>query len=374
MKIPTPKKKPSGKWYIQMRLAGESVYLTGWDKAALVKEAQLVKAEYLAGKRAAEAAAESEERPSAPTLREAFDAYLKDASNTLSPSTIRFYRIVQKNRFQAVMDRCVDAIADKEWQGIINTEAAKYAPKTLRNGYGAVKSVIHAATGHTLPDVTFPGVVPPPRNFLLPDEIPKFVEAVKGTKYAVPLLLALSSMRISEIHALDWANIPEDPDFIRVSGAVVLDETNKYKKKKQNKNATSARNVPILIPALQEAIRRDRKPSGPVMPCSQNNLRLACHRICQEAGLTDVGVHGLRHSFASLAYHLRIPEEIAMEIGGWADATTMHKVYLHIAQSDITRYRTALADFYAGRDPTKEKAETAHAVPAEGSPAAAAEQ
>lgn len=348
MKIPNPKQKPSGKWYIQLRLGGESIYLSGWDERKLVKEAQLVKAEYLAGKRTEKAEAE-DEVPQAPTLKEAFDTYLANASNTLSPSTIRFYRIVQKNRFQAVMQRRVDEIKDKEWQGIVNAEAARFAPKTLRNGYGAVKSVIRAATGHVLPEVTFPGVVPPPRNFLLPEEIIKFVDAVKDTKYAVPLLLALSSMRISEIHALDWKNIPPKPDFIRVSGAVVLNENNKYQRKRQNKNATSARNVPILIPALSAAIERDRKPSGSVMSCTQNNLREACHRICRANGLTDVSVHGLRHSFASLAYHLRIPEEIAMEIGGWADATTMHKVYTHIAQSDIERYKTSMADFYAGK-------------------------
>jgi len=58
-------------------------------------------------------------------------------------------------------------------------------------------------------------------------------------------------------------------------------------------------------------------------------------------------VHGLRHSFASLAYHLNIPEKITMEMGGWSDPGTMHKKYTHIAKSDISRYQTAMADFYA---------------------------
>jgi len=42
-----------------------------------------------------------------------------------------------------------------------------------------------------------------------------------------------------------------------------------------------------------------------------------------------------------------MPEKIAMEIGGWADATTMHKIYTHIAKSDIERYQTAMMQFYS---------------------------
>ena len=85
---------------------------------------------------------------------------------------------------------------------------------------------------------------------------------------------------------------------------------------------------------------------GPVLTIRQNNLREGINRVCERNGLPRVGIHGLRHSFASLAYHLQMPEKIAMEIGGWADMSTMHKIYTHIAQSDIERYKTKLADFY----------------------------
>ena len=67
--------------------------------------------------------------------------------------------------------------------------------------------------------------------FLAPDEIRTFVRAIAPTKYAVPALLALSSLRISEIEALRWEDIPTDPKLIQVRGAVVLDEKNKRVKK-----------------------------------------------------------------------------------------------------------------------------------------------
>lgn len=342
MKVPEPRRLPSGSWFIQLRLGGESIPVTSTSKQTCIKEARAIKAEYLIGKRAAPPS----EPPQAPTLTEAIDAYLDARSNTLSPLTIRGYRIIQKNRFKSVMPRSLDEIRDDEWQAIVNQEAAICSPKTLSNAYRFVCGVVLEATGHKLPNVTLAAAVPAQRAFLTPEQIKVFVAAVKDTRYAVPTLLALSSLRISEIQALRWENIPKAPEFIHVSGAVVLDEHNTYQVKKQNKNRTSTRNVPVLIPELAFAIERDRKPSGPVLDITQNSLRTAVHKICKANGLPDVSVHGLRHSFASLAYHLKMPERIAMEIGGWSNPATMHEIYTHIAQSDIQRYKTAMAEFY----------------------------
>ena len=345
MKLPEPRRLSSGNYFIQLRLGGESISITESSRAACIREAQSIKAEYLAGKR-------SKAAPKAPTLKEAIDAYIEARSNTLSPLTIRGYRTIQKHRFQTTIPRRLDQIEDSEWQGIVNAEAALCAPKTLKTAFSFVRGVVWHATGRQLPEVTLAAPVPKEKPFLTPDQIRVFVAAVKDTRYAVPALLALSSLRISEIQALRWEDIPENPDFIRVQGAVVLNENNKYQRKAQNKNASSTRNVPVMIPELAAAIQRDRKPAGPVLDITQNSLRCAIKKICREHDLPDVGVHGLRHSFASLAYHLQVPERIAMEIGGWSDAATMQKIYTHIARSDVRRYQTAMTTFYAGTAPS----------------------
>lgn len=345
MKVPEPRRLPSGSWFIQLRLGGESIPVTSTSKQVCIKEAQAIKAEYLAGKRAPK----PEPLPEVPLLTVAIDNYLDKKSNTLSPSTIRGYRAIQKHRFQAVMQRPVDCIQDSEWQGLINAEMALASPKTVVNAFKFLRTVIRQQTGHEIPmnGLTLPSVPPADTAFLTADEIPQFVDAIKGSRVAVAALLALSSLRISEISALKWENIPKNPTFIKVSGAVVRGYDTAWVRKKQNKNRTSTRSVPILIPELSEAIERLRKPSGPIMDYDQDTLRVEVHKACQRAKITDVTVHGLRHSFASLSYHLQVPEKIAMEIGGWSDPGTMHKIYTHIAQSDITRYQTAMADFYS---------------------------
>lgn len=347
MKVPKARKLPSGSWFIQLRLGGESVPVTAATEKACVREATAIKAEYLAGKRPP--------KPEAPslTLTAAIDEYIKQKSNTLSPSTIRGYRTIQRNRFKTTMPRQVNTIAPAEWQGIVNAEAGHTSPKSLRNAFFLVKTVARHTCGVELPSVTMPGLIPAKKEFLEPDQIRVFVAAIKDTPYAVPALLALSSLRSSEIAALRWENISTDPQFIQVSGAVVRDENDHPVYKAQNKNATSARKIPVLIPELSEAIRRERKPEGPVLTITPNRFRDGINRVCIKNGLPKVGVHGLRHSFASLAYHLQMPEKIAMEIGGWADAGTMHRIYTHIAQSDLKRYQDAIKGFYSGENANK---------------------
>lgn len=341
MKVPEPRKLKNGKWFIQLRLGGESISVSNFDKNACIREARAIKAEHQIGKRQPKPPKE------APTLTAAIDAYIASRENVLSPATIRGYHEIQRNRFRTTMPRRLDQVQDAEWQNIVNAEAALCSPKTLRNAFFFVQSVVKFSTGRQLPQVTLPGSTPAEKKFLTPEQIRVFVQAVKNHKHAVPALLALSSMRASEIAALRWENIPNEPDFIQVSGAAVTGDGNVMHLKPQNKNETSNRKVPILIPELREAIRRDRKPIGPVLTVHPTNLYMTINRICKANDLPEVGVHGLRHSFASLAYHLQMPERIAMEIGGWKDASTMRKIYTHIAQSDIERYKGELEKFYA---------------------------
>jgi integrase len=337
MKVPEPRRLPSGRWFVQLRLGGESISITADTEKECRQQAILVKAEHLVGKR---------KSPKSKTLREEIDAYISARSNTLSPLTIRGYRIIQKNRFQAIMDRVPAKIKSSEYQGIVNAEAALCKPKTLKNAWGFVRTIIHEATGEYPPDVKLPAQVPNSHGFLTPDQIRTFVRAVSTTKYCIPALLALSSLRISEIEALRWEDVPKDLKLIRVAGAVVLDENNNWVKKAANKTASSTRAVPVMIPELTEALKRERQKHGPVMTISQNSLRYGIKKICEDNGLPNVGIHGLRHSFASLAYHLQIPEMIAAEIGGWSDTATMHRIYTHIAQEDVAHYQTAMESWY----------------------------
>ncbi len=346
-KVPKPRKLKSGTWFIQLRLGGESIPVNGKTEKEVIREAQHIKAEYLAGKRIIKT--DSIDTKPLLSLNDAIQEYCDSKSNILSPATVRGYENIRKNQLKSIMDKNIYdlvELSDEEWQKIVNEESAKYAAKTVKNSVLFCKTIIKQRTKKSIAEFDLASPDVRTSSFLLPSEIKTFVKFVMETDISLIALLALSSMRLSEIQALDWKYIKKNPDFIKTNGAVVPDKNHKYQHKEKNKNATSTRNVPILIPELATVIEQQRKPSGPLMTCSRSHFLKHVHRTCQRANITDVDIHGLRHSFASLAYHLKMPEKVAMEIGGWADAGTMHRIYTHIAQQDISRYQTEMANFY----------------------------
>ena len=121
-------------------------------------------------------------------------------------------------------------------------------------------------------------------------------------------------------------------------------EKNRLVYKETNKTKKSRRVIPIMIPELKtawEAIPEEQR-TGLIYTRYQNILWRDINRICKENNLPAVGVHGLRHSFASLARHVGLDEQDAMLIGGWEDPQTMHKIYEHISAADRIKAQNKL--------------------------------
>ena len=71
------------------------------------------------------------------------------------------------------------------------------------------------------------------------------------------------------------------------------------------------------------------------------------NKLCVKNGLPPVGVHGLRHSFASLAYHLGWSELTTMREGGWSDPSVVHNIYTHLAAQDANEDIKRMKKFYS---------------------------
>ena len=336
MKVPEPRKLKSGTWFIQLRLNGVSVPVTASAEKACKDKAALLKAEHRAGKRT--------ERHNAPTLRKAIDNYIEARQNILSPSTVDGYRRIQRNRFQSVMDK---PITSTGWQKVINNEAAICSPKTLRNAYRFVVSVL-TDNGITPPKVTLPALESNTRAWLEPEQIRELIDAADGTPSALPVFLALHSLRRSEIAALTWENVDIEHKCIHVAGAVVQNEDHQYVHKATNKTDKSRRTIPIMIPELLVILASAPQEArhGPLVDCQPHNISSRINAACRRAGLPEVGTHGLRHSFASLAYHLGMSELETMELGGWSNTQTMHGIYTHLAAADRLKAESKMKDFF----------------------------
>lgn len=340
MKIPKARKLPSGNWFIQMRLGGESISITARTEKDCIRQAEYAKSQYRMGIR-------SQDEKAAPTLSEAIDSYISKRDAVLSPSTIRGYRIVQHHRFQSVAN--IPLSSDIDWQAVINAEAKLCSAKTLKNAWGLVSGAIQDATGITV-KVKLPQVVVRDLPFLEPEQIAPFIAAVHGRSVEIPALMALSSLRRSEILALTWEDVDLKHDIIHVRGAAVVGETNHLVQKETNKNTTSARPVPIMIPELRAALMAAQDKTGLVYHGNFNHLFDQINVLCERNNLPLVGVHGLRRSFVSLGFHLGIPEELIMQIGGWSDYNTMRRHYKRLAQSDIHRSIDKLTSFFSDKN------------------------
>ena len=335
MKIPKARKLPSGSWFVRVTVDGKVISITKPTEKEAVAEAVAIKA----GTKKAQKA------PAAMTLSKAIDRYIERRMNIISPSTIRGYRCIQRQRFQAYMKTEISRMNKEKWQRVVNQEAKLCSPKTLKNAWGFISSVLAEETGERY-TVALPQKIDKPMGFLDHDQIPKFMEAIKGDIAEIPALLALSSLRQSEILGLRWENVDFENGVIRIMETAVRDENGVLIHKPTTKNSASRRTIPMMQP-LREALERADQSTDYVVNIRENTIRKHYKLACKKAGVPYVRAHGLRHSFASLACHLGMNEETTMAIGGWADYGTMKKIYTHVSDADLIKDSGRMLNFYS---------------------------
>ena len=343
MKVPEPRQLESGTWFCQLRLNGKSISVTGETESECRDQAALIKAQYkVDAKKKKKPASRKEEL----TIEDVLTTYINSRKKVLSPSTIRGYNTVKDNRFQSYKSKKPSAI--KDWQTVINKEIEDGASaKTVKNSWSLLTAAL-AYSGYEVPSVKLPAIMPATRPWLDADQIKVFVKAVEGADCEIPALLALHSLRRSEIMGLDWNKIDLEKKTIRVEGSAVFDEDNKLTQKSTNKSKNSRRTVPIMIPELETALKSvpEEKRTGNVVTCNPNTIWAQVNRICEANGLPKAGVHGLRHSFASLAVFAGLSPAETMAIGGWEDIGTMTKIYTHISDANRLKAQNKIAEFF----------------------------
>lgn len=348
VKLPAITQLPSGKYRTRIMIDGTS--------HSIVKDTpEECQAEYLAMKHGIIDAKKARPKKSK-TLKTAVQEYIDSRKEERSPSTINGYEKDARNMFQSAMSWDVYTTPDEQWQRAIRDERKKgRSAKYIQNAWMLMSAAINMATGHR-PKVNLYPEESEEREWLEPEQIDLFVAAIKGTAVEIPALLCLSSLRRSEVLALKWSNVDLNRKTIHVHGATVRGSSGLVEKK-QNKTDKSRRTIPIIPPLLTALESAERKTEYVVTMGGDTALKQV-QKICRENALPEVGLHGLRHSFASLAYHLQIPEMIAAEIGGWDDLGTMHKIYTHLAKSDIAKRSQDFCDYF---DPEKRKAKAKEA-------------
>lgn len=335
-KIPEPVQLPSGMWRCQVRVDGERISVTDKDRGKCQAKAV-----------ALQVGAEKPDKKDSLSLSKAITFYIESKSNTLSPSTVRGYEYIRKNRFQGIMQKNIYSLTKKDVQIAVNQEAKKYAPKTVANAYGLIRPVLKEY-GVDVFGIKLPQNIKKKRSYVQPEEIGKLLEYAAKDRYEVPILLSVwLGMRRSEICGLCWDCVDEAKSTITIRRALVMDKDNHFVLKEGAKNVPSQRTIPCpeyIMKKLSDM--RNGKTDGKVFRINPGTILEHVHMVCEKAGITDTTTHGLRHTNAAVMRHLEISDAHAMERGGWSEEATYKKVYSYVFDSQATSEDKKIDDFF----------------------------
>ena len=324
--VPKPRQLPSGTFFAQITVDGQRHSVSAATEAEYYAKARALKSGLLDIKSA---------QPK-DTLRQLLRNYIDSNTNTLSPSTIRGYEIIYRNRFKDYMDK---PWAKIDFQRMVNSEAKIAAPKTVVNAWGLVSAALTAA-GENPPKIKKPTVPPSDEDWLDFEQIKKFVAAIHGKPVELAALLALHGLRLSELLDLDVSQITDKG--IAIKGATVFDKDGKLIHKDTNKNKTSRRTVPIMMPRVLELL----PDSGKAVTNHPSSILRGIKSTCKSAGLPVCSAHDLRRSFTSLAFHLGWDAQTTQQLGGWSNLQTVNDVYRKLADKDKNSDVRKMKAFY----------------------------
>lgn len=343
-KLPTPQKLPSGQYRCQVMVDGKRI-------SVVDEKPDVVQAKAIAFKTGLKEAAK-EERNGSLTLSAAMDKYIDERRNVLSPSTIRSYKDTQKNRIQGLLKRRVNKICESDLQLAINEEVAYgRSAKTIKNDISLAISVLSAYKLINMKKLKFPQRIRHEHVYLDTEQIVTLINACIGDKAEIPILMALwLGMRRSEILGLYWESVNFDNQTITIENSCVRNEDQKYIIKNFPKNEGSRRNIscPGYILSKLAAMMPTDQRTGRIFQTGDTSFiydRLKI--ICDREKIPFPGVHGLRHTNASVMLSLGVIDKVAMARGGWSTDYTMKTIYQHLFQADRKSADQKINDYFA---------------------------
>ena len=332
--IPIPKQLPSGHWRVQLRKEGISVTRNTYKRC--YDEALAIRRQWIAD----EAEGLHKEPEPITTLGEIIDRYIDARRATRMPMTITGYESIRNNRFQAHMD---DDVRQLDSQEVVDDEIdLGLGAKTIHNAWGLCSSALkYAKIPYDEP--ALPRVGKAKRNWLTYKQIMTFLDAIRGQRCELGALLALHSLRRSEIFGLRPCDYDSENQMLLIRGAYHITASG-WIRTDLNKTDKSCRDIPIIIPRLKELLDCINADEEFIIGNSFTHLYDAVNAVCVSADLPEVGLHGLRHSFASLAYHLGWKKLSTMEIGGWSNSKVLDEIYTH--NSDLDEDIETMREFF----------------------------
>ena len=182
-------------------------------------------------------------------------------------------------------------------------------------------------------------------RFLSPEEIFNLADALtlseqqqleKPQVIAAYRLLLFTGCRLGEIQQLRWNQVDMTKKVIRLEDS-----------------KTGARVIQLNAPALEVLSKLPRQPNNPYVIYGEvegqywNSIQRPWRRVRDRAGLTDVRIHDLRHTYASVAISKGLTLPMVGKLLGHTQAQTTMR-YAHLMDDPIREANDVVGELMSG--------------------------
>lgn len=315
-------KRPSGNYRVRKMVNGKTYTLT-LDHKPTEKEIMLMISEKMADAKVY--------TPSMPFYK-ACEAYIDAKSNVISPSSIRGYNSIIKQFSEQFANTPIQSVTTPMVQTEVNKYSASHSPKSTANYSGFIVSVLKFY-GNDIGKITLPQKDKKSPYIPTENEVKAIFNAVKGSKYEIPILLSGMGLRRSEICALTPSDL--NGNLLTINKAKVQNEREEWVIK-ATKTTDSTRTIELpdyLVKLINERGFYNGHPELIYRKLTQ---------VQSELGIPHFPLHKMRHFFASYLHQLgKYTEKQIQDMGGWKSDRILKTVYTHSMEMEKAKKSAA---------------------------------
>lgn len=265
------------------------------------------------------------------TFKSACTAYIKSKANVISPTTIRGYNSILNAISIGFKDTFISEITLPMVQAEINSYSVNRSPKSVYNMSGFIMGVLNYY-GIDIKSPRLPQKEKKSPYIPTENEVKAVFDALKGSKYEVPILLCAMGLRRSEVCALT----PEDlnGNVLTINKAKVLNPDKQWVIK-ATKTTESTRQITLpdyLVKIINERGFYTGDPGW---------IRKHLLKVLKDLGIEKFTPHKLRHFYASYLHSLGYSDKQIQAMGGWKTDSVMKTVYQHAMDMEEAKSKAA---------------------------------
>lgn len=280
------------------------------------------------------------------TVKKACELYIESRENIIEKTTLSDYNYIISHNLQLIMNIRLNVIQPLDIQRAINADSARLSPKSVKNAYGLLKSVLKMFDVNiNLNNIVLPKMKKKEKD--LP-EFETIFNIVKGTPVELPCLLsAWLSLRIGEVTGLQFRDVDTEKRTISVRRTIIrTDDGYEVREGCKTEKSTRELQLPDYLYDLIKAVPHESDDDF-IVPMSRKAVYSRFQRLIKKHNI-NMTYHDLRSLNASIMLMLGVPDKYAMERGGWSTDCILKSVYQQTFSSERIRVDGVIDDYFNG--------------------------